>query len=354
MKKRKCKAKTIFLRAVCLMFPALIFPGCKSTVPASVSSQPATRVITDMANRKDTVPANITRISVVHPIPCQMVWRLAPQKLASVDKQFDERLEFFPDREQSRLKALPVTGEFHSGLSAEQIFAAAPQVVVSLTKDTNLETEQKSFRVPVVAVSKDTLHDIADSWRLIGKLVGNEKGGNELGDYWDKTVRMVTDQTDKIPKSDRLKVYYAQSPVMNTVGPKTIMASIIHLAGGISLMEAEPPPVSNDTNESIPVSMEKILQWNPDVILTKDAKGRSEILSSGAWKETSAVKSGRVYASLKYEMLDRTQSLMGLLWTAQTLYPGKMNYNLRQEVKKFYSKVYLDNSVTDREIGRTS
>ncbi|AKB47987.1 hypothetical protein MSKOL_2210 [Methanosarcina sp. Kolksee] len=283
-----------------------------------------------------------------------MVWRLAPEKLASVDKQFTERLEFMPDDEEKRLLALPTNGEFHSDMNVEDLLAVSPQVVITLTKDTKIESEQKKVGIPFVAASKDTLEEIADSWRLIGKIVGNEKEGNELGDYWDETIKKVTDQTSKINESDKLKVYYAQPDVTKTVGSRTIMASIISLAGGISFMEANPQMESANTSEEIQVSLEQIYQWNPDVIITKTAKGRDEILSKDAWKDIAAVKNKRVYASTKYEMLDRTQSLMGLLWAAKMLYPDKVKIDLNKEVKTFYSKVYLDNNVTNDQINQTN
>lgn len=313
-----------------------------------------TRVITDLAGRNITLPADITRISVLHPIPCQMVWRLAPEKLVSADKQFTERLEFMSDDEEKRLLALPINGEFHSDINVEDLLAVSPQIVITLTKDTKIESEQKKVGIPFVAASKDTLEEIADSWRFIGKIVGNEKEGNELGDYWDETIKKVTDQTSKINDSDKLKVYYAQPDVTKTVGSRTIMASIISLAGGISFMEANPQMESANTSEEIQVSLEQIYQWNPDVIITKTAKGRDEILSKDAWKDIAAVKNKRVYASTKYEMLDRTQSLMGLLWTAKVLYPDKVKIDLDKEVKTFYSKVYLDNNVTNDQISQTN
>ena len=313
-----------------------------------------TRVVTDLAGREVILPVEITRISVLHPIPCQMVWRLAPKKLVSVDKQFTERLEFMSDDEEKRLLALLVNGEFHSDMNVEDLLAVSPQVVITLTKDTKIESEQKKVGIPFVAASKDTLTEIADSWRLIGKIVGNEKEGNELGDYWDETIKKVTDQTSKINESDKLKVYYAQSDVTKTVGSRTIMASIISLAGGISFMEANPQMESVNTSEEIQVSLEQIYRWNPDVIITKTAKGRDEILSEDAWKDITAVKNNRVYASTKYEMLDRTQSLMGLLWTAKMLYPDKVKIDLNKEVKTFYSKVYLDNNVTNDQINQTN
>lgn len=313
-----------------------------------------TWVATDLTGRKVTLPVGITKISVLHPIPCQMVWRLAPEKLASIDKQFTRRLEFMSVNEKKRLLSLPINGEFHRDMNMEEILAVNPQVVITLTKDMEIESEQEKVGIPFVATSKDTLKGIANSWRLIGKLVGNEKEGNELGDYWDETIKKVTDQTLKINGNDKLKVYYAQSDIVNTVGSKTIMASIISLAGGISFMEANPQIQSMNANEIIKVSLEQIYKWNPDVIITKTVKGRDEILSSDAWKNIVAVKNKRVYASTKYEMLDQTQSLMGLLWTAKILYPDRVRIDLDKEVKTFYSKVYLDNNVTNDLINQTN
>jgi iron complex transport system substrate-binding protein len=376
---KSTKRPLSLLIALCLLMTLviLLISGCsQKTSDAITASAPAvditdatnteqeitlsdtalsdTRVITDLAGRNVTLPAEITRISVLHPIPCQMVWRLAPKKLVSVDKQFTERLEFMSDNEKKRLLALPINGEFHSDMNVEDLLAVNPQVVITLTKDTKIESEQKEAGIPFVAASKDTLEEIADSWRLIGKMVGNEKEGNELGDYWDETIKKVTDQTSEINESDKLKVYYAQSDVTKTVGSRTIMASIISLAGGISFMEANPQMESANTSEEIQVSLEQIYKWNPDVIITKTAKGRDEILSKGAWKDIAAVKNKRVYASTKYEMLDRTQSLMGLMWTAKVLYPDKVKIDLNKEVKTFYSKVYLDNNVTNDQINQTN
>lgn len=339
------KKRGIVLAAVAAL--SMVLSSALPTATLSASVNAATRVVTDMAGRKNTLPKELTRISVVHPIPCQMVWRLAPKKLASVDKQFLDRIEFMSSAEQVRLKALPVTGEFHSGLSAEQILAVNPQVVISLTKDTELDTEQKEFNLPVAAASKDTLADIANSWRFIGKLVGNEKTGNALGNYWDSTVKMVTKKSSTFKPEQKLKVYYAGKTVTTTSGIKTIMSSVIHLAGGTSYFDAHTAADSDATNESIAVSMEDIVKWNPDVIITLTESGKEQIESNPAWKDIAAVKNHQVYASRKYEMLDRTQSLMGLLWTAKELYPSNYRYNLKDEVKRFYAKVYLDKGFSD-------
>ncbi len=160
----------------------------------------------------------------------------------------------------------------------------------------------------------------------------------------------VTDITSKIPEKDKLKVYYAQPQINTTVGSKTIMASIIRMAGGTNLYDTISTSKADEENESVTPSMEEVLAWNPDVIIAKTAKARDVILSSSEWKNIDAVKNKRVYATLKYEMLDRIQSLMGLEWTANVLYPKKINLDIKKEVKIFYSKVYLSKSITDTQI----
>lgn len=341
--------KSISYILVLLFVLSSSFLGCDRNDNNKLSDK--SLKITDMAERDVNIPSNVDKVSCIHPIPSHMVWRLAPKKLASIDNQFKDRLLFMSDDEINRLKSLPVTGTFNTGdMSTEQMLTIKPDVIISLKKDINLDKEQQDYSSPVVAVSKDSLLDYEESWRFIGKLVGNEKEGNELADYWKDTITKVTDITSKIPKKEKLKVYYAQPDINTTVGSKTIMASIIRDAGGINLSDTIPVSKSDEENENLAVSIEQILSFNPDVIIAKTAKARDEIISNQQWKNISAVKNNRVYTSRKYEMLDRIQSLIGLVWTANTLYPNEMKFDIDKETRTFYSKVYLSDDITEEQI----
>lgn len=308
--------------------------------------------VKDLASRTVNVPSKPQKISCLHPIPSYMVWRLSPGKLISIDMVFKTRLYLMPDSEIARLKSLPVTGVYFKGMNREQMLMLKPDVIVSMTKDPNLDREEQEYMAPVVAVSKDELSDYETSFRFIGKLVGNEKEGNALADYWRDTIHKITSITDKIASDKRVKVYYASHDgVKSTVGPKTVMASIVRMAGGITLYDVVTNPVASSAeDEHILIGMEEILRWNPDVIITKTASERDEILSGAEWKPIPAVKNRRVYASLKYETLDGLQSLMGLLWTAGILHPDKFKINFVEETKSFYSKFYCYEKITTEEI----
>lgn len=350
------KSDTYMCRVLAILLVILIsFSGCSGkSVSNQVKNTPEVKkdiTITDMAGRKINISKEVNKISCIHPIVSHMVWRLAPKKLASIDNQFKDRLLFMPDAEVKRLKGLPITGTFNTGdMETEQMLMIKPDIIISLKKDVNLDKEQTDYLAPVIAASKNSLSEYEESWRLIGKLVGNEKEGNELADYWHSTMAKVTAITSKIPEKDKLKVYYAQSQINTTVGSKTIMASIIRMAGGINLYDTISTSKADQENESVTPSMEEVLDFNPDVIIAKTAKARDEILSSPMWENINAVKNKRVYATLKYEMLDRIQSLMGLEWTVNILYPKKINLDINKEAKIFYSKVYLSKSITDTQI----
>ncbi len=329
----------------------VIVIGALVVCVGQAEGQATTRTITDILGRTVDIPTEVNKVVCLHPIPAYMVWRLAPDKLVSIDLVFRMTLDkgnfLLPDSSVKKLKDLPVTGTYFKGMNKEQILSLNPTVIVSMTKDPNLAKTQDELSIPVLAISKNTLNDYEASFRVMGKLLGNEKEGNELADYWRSVIERVTNETSQIPKKERVKVYYvSHDGPLSTVGPATVMASIIGLAGGINVTNN----ISGlSTDEQILISMEQVLIWNPDVIITNYAGDRDEILSDPRWGGINAVKNHRVYTQLKYESLDGIRSLMGLVWTAKTLYPQKVNLDFINETKAFYSKFYLYN-ITDEQI----
>jgi len=314
-------------------------------------AQQPTRMLKDLAGRQFIIPKQVNKVSGLDPLLTYMLWRLAPQKLISIDKQFKSQLSFMTDEEIKKLATLPVTGVYYDGsINREQMLLLKPDVILSYKKDPDIEKKQEDYSALVVAASKDSLEELEASWRFIGKVVGNEKEGNQLADYWHQTMARIISKVAKIPDKDRLKVYYAQRDVNSTVGPKAIMASIIRTAGGVNLYDSMTGAMIQQESENIPTPMEQILAWNPDVIITGAAKSRDVIMSDPQWQNVSAVKNKRVYASLSFERLDNIQSLMGLVWVACKLYPERVKVDFTKETRNFYSKMYHHDKLTEAQI----
>lgn len=306
--------------------------------------------VVDMAGRSVVVPTVVQRITCIHSTPSHMVWRLAPSKLASIDSQFKDRLQLIPASEVNRLLGLPLTGIYRGGINREEMLALRPDIILSLTKDPGLDQEQRDFAAPVFAISKDSLADYATSLRLVGRLVGNEAEGNMLADYWEETMGRVAALTSSIPEEVRPRVYYAQRKTTSTVGSATIMASIIRLAGGRSFLDGMHGSLAQKESEGVAIPLEDVIAWDPDVIIAASSSARDEILADPRWKSMRAVKEGRVHAVLKLAMLDRMQSLMGLLWTANLLQPGRAAFDLLAEGRRFYGLMNLNGTISSEQM----
>ena len=74
------------------------------------------------------------------------------------------------------------------------------------------------------------------------------------------------------------------------------------------------------------VSLEQVLLWNPDVIVTIDRDFAANVRSDPVWASVAAVRAGRVHLSPKmpFGWVDFPPSvnrLIGLWWLAKILYP---------------------------------
>ena len=335
----------------------LLIIGCFAAATVSVTP---TRVggavdaihtsMVDMAGRTVSVPSQIDRVTCIHSIPSHMVWLLATKKMISIDIQFKDRLLLIPEKEQLRLGGLPTTGIYRKGIHREDILELRPDIIFSMSKDPRLDDEQRNFRVPVFAISKDSLGDYAQALRFVGKLLGNKQGGDDLAAYWLDTMSRVGRVIDSIPSKDRPRVYYAQRQITTTVGDATIMASIVRLAGGVSYCEGMSGTLLQRESERIEISLEEVLEWDPEVIIARHAAGRDEIMADPRWRHTTAVRNGRVYAVTKLAMPDRIQSLMGLVWMANTLHPNIAKFDLLSEVRQFYKLFCLNGDVSPEQL----
>ena len=333
--------------AVLLIFAILSIPYAFAA--STYTGQVGTQTVTDLAGREVAIPNPITNITCLHPIPTYMAWRLAPDKLVSIDMVSKTRAYLMSKSDKDKFLSLPVTGIYFKGLNNEQVISLRPDVVISMTKDPNVEKEQDIFNIPVVTVKKDTIEDYEPSFRLMGKILGNENEGNELADYWNDVLSRVKDASSKIPKDKQLKVFYTGSAPETVPGSATIMSSIVRDAGGIPYADAV--SLSGDqTNEGITISVEDIIKWNPDVIIAQNTNVSTEIMSDPVWKDTAAMKNNRVYCVPKYEFPDGITSILGLMWVAETLYPDQMSFDIPKEARNFFQKFYKNSDLTDEQI----
>lgn len=103
------------------------------------------------------------------------------------------------------------------------------------------------------------------------------------------------------------------------------------------------------------VSLELVLEWNPDVIITSSPEFYKNVYSDKSWQSINAVKNKQVYLSPQdpfnwFESPPGANTIIGIAWTAKVLYPDKFtDMNLNSLTKEFYSNFYHYN-LTNSEV----
>ncbi len=296
--------------------------GCSGVSGNGLANAP-TVTITDMLNRQVKIPKDIHRILALHPIPTTLLELLAPESIVSVDTVFARSLKpddaRFTPKQMSSLKSLPVTGVYFKGLDPEQLVKLHPDVVLTMTGDTNIQREQKLTGIPFFAVSKVPTASYETTIRLIGQIVGRQNRAERMAAFWSHRVAAVKARAATVPADRRPTVMYAgqSGDILSIPGKDTVFGSTIETAGGRYVGDAL--PASHADTEHNPVGIEQIMQWDPTVIIVASTGARDRIMNDPRWRTITAVQDRRVYVPPQYGGLDGLQAVLGMLWTQGVL-----------------------------------
>src|SRR5262249_7203345 len=133
---------------------------------------------------------------------------------------------------------------------------------------------------------------IAQTYRTLGRLVGRATDGDDFAAHSEGIIAKITQRIAKVPADQRPKVYYARGPR----GLETGLGGSIN----VETIELLARNVAGETKGGLArVSIEQVLVWNPDVIVTIDQEFAASVRSDPAWASVAAVKAGRVHLSPK-------------------------------------------------------
>jgi iron complex transport system substrate-binding protein len=136
-------------------------------------------------------------------------------------------------------------------------------------------------------------------------------------------------------------VYYARSPSgLQTALSGSINVEVLDVLGAINVAGSQ-----SATSGLANVSMEQVLAWNPDVIVTTDPAFFGSVWTDARWSVVSAVKNTRVYLSPQlpfgwFDFPPGPNRVIGLFWLANILYPDIFGDDLRTQVSEFYRLFY--------------
>jgi iron complex transport system substrate-binding protein len=311
------------------------------------------RTIVDMAGRPVTLPDHITKIYGTSPPATNLILAVAPDKLAAHNTPLREGEKKFMN---PRVQKLPVVGGwFGQGQTPnmESLMAVRPDLILvwqnrlSL-KNIDVEKALKPLNAPLVFVVMDRVEDYPKVFRFMGKLLGEEQRTESLARYAEKTLADMKTLKAAVPENKRLTVYYAENDDgLSTECTDSMHTELIPLCGGINVHACK----TKDGYGMDKISLEQVLVYDPQVIVTHSLPFYNGLFSDKRWKGIRAVKDKRVYLIPRDPMnwFDRPPSFMRLIgarWLAHCFYPEKYPWNPEKETQTFYS-LFLGYNLTD-------
>lgn len=352
----KNKSKLLVIVISIIIF-TIALTGCgntQKTTPNNATAENSdskTRVITDMSGRKVTIPTKVDKVISLSNNTTVDIYTLAPDKLLGLSfKMKVTAKEYIPDKYFN----LPTVGTTSDGkVDNESILKLKPDIIICSNEDEIFPADdiQKQLNIPVVMITTDI--DKTDKvYTFLGDILNEKARAKELSDYSKKTLDKVKSLVKKIPADKKLSVYYAEMSGLQTDISGNVHTEVLDFAGGKNVADITETKVGSMAQ----VSMEQVLNWNPQVILVGMAKTDlySTIKSDSKWANIQAVKDKKVYAipSIPFNWFDRPPSavrVLGAEWLANLLYPDYVKIDIKKEMKTYYEK-FFNVKLTDEQI----
>jgi len=188
----------------------------------------------------------------------------------------------------------------------------------------------------------------AETYRALGRLVRQEADAAALAGYAEATLQMVRERVAAVPPERRPRTYYARGPR----GLETGLSGSINVEA-LAIMGAR-NVAGGQRGGLSPVSLEQVLAWDPEVIITIDQDFARNVRADPNWASVSAVRAGRIHLSpkLPFGWVDFPPSvnrLVGLWWLGRALYPDRFPEDLKPLARDFYARFYHV-SLTDEQL----
>jgi iron complex transport system substrate-binding protein len=298
--------------------------------------------VSDSAGRTVPVPARVERVFPAGPPAPIFLYTLAPDLLIGWPRaNRREEREFLLPEVGGRPEVGRITGRGNTA-NLEVVLALKPDLILDVgslnpTYVSLADRVQQQTGIPY-ALLDGRFDAIPLEYRTLGELIGRPEQGESFARLSADIINTIARRVNSIPPERRPRVYYARGPrgletgLSGSINVETIEFVAQNVAGG-------------SRGGLAIVSIEQVLLWNPDVIITIDRDFAANVWNDPAWAPVAAVRARRVHLSpkLPFGWIDfppTVNRLIGLWWLAKILYPALFPEDLRALTRDFYNRFY--------------
>ncbi len=306
----------------------------------------AQTTLTDATGRTFVLPAEVKKVYAAGPPASVFVLAIAPSKLAGWTRALRaDEMPFLPP-DLARLPELGRLTGRGSTANVEVVMAAKPDVIVdigstSATYTSLAERVQQTTGIPYLLFD-GKLSETPRLLRELGRVIGASTNAELLARDIETTLTTIEARVATIPAERRPRVFYARGPNGLATAPRgSLQAEVFELAGARNVAEAPPGFAAN----LFTVSIEQVLQWQPEVVVTIDPAFAAAVRTRTEWQGVPAVRNGRVYVApeLPFGWVDAPPALnrmLGVEWLVRIRHPDAFPEPLGPRIADFHRRFY--------------
>ena len=286
--------------AICILLLIALLTGCGGKVADVVSSGNQEVLSEDSKFRlfepdgsvfiSDTIPERVIVVSVstaeiMDALGIEMVGMTRTTKPIS-----------------EKLKALPTVG-FPMQPNIESITALNPDLVI-LTYDFKNQNKEKmeQHNIPAYFIDNQSYKGTMESIEMLGKAFGKQEAADKLLKEMKEKEKLVFEKTNK-DNPPKVLILFGTSESFMMARDTSFTGEMLKMLGGKNIINDADIKLSSDTGNYIPMSIEKVVEMNPDIILrishgTVEATQmlyEQEFLRNPIWNTISAQQNNKVY-----------------------------------------------------------
>lgn len=294
----------------------------------------STITVTDKLGRKVSINVPVKRAVVVisyELIPALNLW----SQVSGVSRWAEENCGLYKtivtDNKNLR-KPLVGTG---SDVNVEAVMKLNPDLVITWTYNPYTIKFLEEKGIKVIGMYPESLAELYKDMRMHGIIFGKEKRVEEVIREMEKVFKLITERVSKIPVEKRKKVIHLGGAPTRVSGALGVTNDIIKIAGGVN-------PAETFIQRHIDVSLEKIVQWNPDLIFIWGSAGYDEswLYNNSQWRFIKAVQNRQVYKLPKWSTWSPRLAPIAL-YMAMKIYPEIFrDIHFEKVADDFYKNVF--------------
>lgn len=312
------------------------------------------KLITDHAGEEVEVPVKINRIVVGSFYPLASVLSVY---LGSTEKIVGIHPVSMSAAENGLLgeiypEILKVKTGFINGseINIEEVMKLEPDIVLGVGAE-----QAKALRdagIPAVTFSAaDWNYDVLETYNqwiaLLDQIFGESQKSREIAAYSQEIYDQISEVVTEIPENEKKKIlvlFKYDETTMIASGPNFFGQFWADASGAVNVAK------EMEGGSTVPISMEQVYEWNPDIIFITNFTGtQPEDLYENAiggddWSHVNAVKNKQVYKmplGIYRTFTPGADTPVTLQWAAKTIYPELFEaVDIEETTKKYFKEYY--------------